>query len=416
MGSSGLVSMQALQALTNMQFAFSLIFLLEILILIKKNVLNVRTTLLFALFLFINIGLKFYGGVLSIFIVGMFLVTKIFPIKKESTKFFIYSLIIALVTSLSVLLFYDPFSAKDSAGLFSFDFFATVHPMIERSDLLYLPTLADQRYALNGKIGPRLLAIETVTLIAFLFFNYGIRLLGVAYELKKLAQKKIEKWEVLALLTAVVATLLNILFVQKGEWWNTVQFMYYGTFLTTIFTAHVLFKFVQKKKKIYIALVFFIIAMSLPANIDLLWAFLNPKAMTYLSQDQKNALHVLNKAPNGVVYVPIFDKNVMNKYSYPFPLHTYQDTPYVSAFTNKQVFFSTTLQLHILGIDYANRLKAIQNRDCSFTKQIDYAYIVNDYKLDPFFKKCIDGNSKYNILYHNDFVWIYQKKSIMKEN
>lgn len=81
-GSSSLVAMQSLHAMTNMQFAFSLIILLEILIILKRDKVNFRTTAILSILLFVVLGLKFYGGIIMLCMVGLFFLSHIVPFKK----------------------------------------------------------------------------------------------------------------------------------------------------------------------------------------------------------------------------------------------------------------------------------------------------------------------------------------------
>jgi hypothetical protein len=408
-GSSGLVSMQALHALANMQFAFSLVVLLEVFILIKKDRLELKDALLFSLFISINLGLKFYGGIITVFLVGLFLLTKIVPFSKNTPKIIALSFIIAASAALSVIIFYNPFASTNTAGLFSFDPLATVHPIIESAELLFLPTLVDQRYALQGRLGPRLLLIEGFTIGAFLFFNFGIRLVGIVYELKRMIFRQIEKWEVLAFLTAVLATSLNMFFVQKGEWWNTVQFLYYGLFISTIFTALALFKLIELKKWYLGVFVALLILISLPIDVDLIRSFTSPFSMSFISRDELKGLQYLKNQPDGVVYTPLFQEKMKDNYIYPYPMFSNQDTPYISALTGKQVFLSTLLQLRILGINYNQRLNAVKSADCDVVKNITYAYIVREYRGDHFFINCIKRSKKFKVIFNNSEVTIYKK-------
>lgn len=71
-GSSSVLSMQAGQTLTNPQFALSLICILAILYVTVDEILTARKSMLLGLLLFLMLGLKFYGGFIALFIVGLF--------------------------------------------------------------------------------------------------------------------------------------------------------------------------------------------------------------------------------------------------------------------------------------------------------------------------------------------------------
>lgn len=408
-GSSGLVALQSLHALANLPFAFSLIVLLEILTIVKKDTLHLKQALWLAILLFLIIGFKFYAGVVGICIIGLFLLTKIFPLTKKSIQAIKYSFIIILLAAVSILLFYDPLSSSKTGAIFSLDPLATVHPIIERKELVYLPDLVNARYAMKGTIGPRIIVLELFILSVFIFFNFGVRLLGIFYILKKAVFKQAEKWEILALIACVTALLLNILLVQKGEWWNTVQFLYYSIFISTIFTAQFIFSVISKKNVILTAIALLLILITLPINIDLLKDFTKPGSGAYISNEELEGLKFLKSQQNGNVYVPLYKEELFSKLTFPYPSYANYDTPYVSALSGKIVFYSTANQLNILGVDYKQRLEDIKNNNCKVVRDIDYAYIVKEYRDDGFFRKCIDGTKEFTRAFENNMVWIYKK-------
>ncbi|MBI3619933.1 hypothetical protein HY214_02200, partial [Candidatus Roizmanbacteria bacterium] len=69
---AGMLSMQAGLTLANLQFAFSLVAVICLFIIFLKKQLDKRVSLMVGLLLFIIIGLKFYAGVISIFLVFVY--------------------------------------------------------------------------------------------------------------------------------------------------------------------------------------------------------------------------------------------------------------------------------------------------------------------------------------------------------
>ncbi|MEO6509130.1 MAG: hypothetical protein ABIO02_04190 [Patescibacteria group bacterium] len=408
-GSSGLAALQALHALANMQYAFSLVILMEVLIILIKDRIEMKEFLLLSILLFLAVSTKFYGGVITVFIVGLFLLTKIVPFRKESMKVIGYSIVLLFVTAVTVVIFYNPAGSSKTGAIFSFIPLATVHPTLESSELFYFPDLVNARYTLQGSFGPRLAYIETLTLIAFLIGNFGVRVLGVLYFLKNAALKKAKKWEILVFFTIIFATLLNILLVQKGEWWNTVQFLYYGIFLSTIFLGQFLYSLMQNKNKVLVTAAFLIILISLPINIDLMGQYNGVKSFNYIPQKELDALNYLKKQPDGVVFQPLYDTKVTEKYSAPYPMFANADNAYVAAFSKKQVYYSTNVQIRLVGVDYIKRLERLQQLDCDEMNSVKYAYIVTAYR-DNFFTKCIEGNKDFIVGFKNEEVRVYKRK------
>jgi hypothetical protein len=408
-GSANLLAMQSLATLSNIQYAFSLILLLETILLVKNGTLNLKISILLGVIAFITMGIKFYGGIIVIFLSGVFVLSNFWPFHRVKTsQLIVYGAVIITFSLLSIVIFYNPFSGAGSS-VFTFQPWATIHGIIENKDLLYLPNLTNARYALQGSgLGPRLLVIELFSLLLFIFFNFGTRICGIVYILIQSLRRKSQKWEILILLTAVFAASLNVLFVQRGEWWNTVQFLYYALFITTIFTADFLYKVLQMKKIWSVVLVSVIIVLTMPINIDLISHFWERNSWTYIPKEELEALQFLQKQPSGVVYQPIFNKYIASEYVGISPI-TVSDNAYVPAFSGKGVLYTNQHQLDIMGVDYKKTLQKIQQADCSLTKQIQYGYILKTYKKDSFFKKCIEKNNTFKRAFANARVEIYAK-------
>lgn len=416
--SAGTLSMQAGLTTTNLQFAFSLIVLLMILLIIKEWKFTVKTAFLLGILLFINLGLKFYGGVISLFIVGFYLVVcfvrdiknmNVFLIREWIKKLFLLGFFIVL----AVFVFYDPFSASKTGSIFIFSPFAHVHAMIEEPSLFYIQKMVYARYYLYAHgFGPRLLAIELFSTFLFLFFNLGVRFFGLIYFFILAVKRKVDIFRVLIFSAVTFATLLPLLFIQKGEWWNTIQFFYYAIFLANIFTADLIYSLWMKRKFIPAAIGIFLILISLPGNYDILRGYNPLRIPTYISKEEMKALNFLKQQPKGIIYTPIFgtDPEIKNKLTPHYPLFASLDSSYVPAFSGKQAYLTNVHVLNITGVDYKKRLERVKSGDCTVLKEVDYVY-KNKVYYDGLISGCLGaaGYADFKMIFENDETVIYSR-------
>lgn len=406
--SGGLFSMQAIQTLTNLQFAYSLIFLLVILLLIMRKTINIKNIFILSILVFIQFGLKFYAGIISSFLVGLYCLNLFL---KQKYRLGFYQLVsLVLFGLLSIFLFYDPISSLQSGSTFIFKPFALVYPVIEDPSLFYLKNITNARYYLieQNKLSPRLIAIEAFSLLLFLFFNFGTRILGFIYLIFKSVKKKVEEIEVYVFLTILFSVFLTIFFIQKGEWWNTIQFFYYALFLSNIFISKLLYELIKSKKIIGIITSLIIIIATIPVNIDILKSFVKFPSQYYISKDEINILNKLKDQPQGIVLTQLYDKKAYyNEKTLPSSFSLYDDTSYIPAFSGKQVYLADLMQLRILGIDYGDRLESVEKGDCGILKDVKYVYYIKKQKT-RLFKKCLKAWSpKLKKIYENKFAILY---------
>lgn len=413
-GASSLLSMQSGQILTNMQYALSLIVLLTLFIVLKSKKLTVKSHLVIGLLLFINFGLKFYAGFVSIVTVGVFYLFQHIG-SKDRFKFTkiiktLASLGLVLVFVLaSIIMFYDPFNSLKTGSIFIFSPLSTMHSLIEEPELFYMRDMVNARYFLYAHgIGPRLIFIEAFSSALFLFFSMGLRICGVVYILYKLVRKKLTIFDISVIIAALSAYLFLLLFVQKGQWWNVIQFYYYTLFILNIYTAEFFYTLVSytKKRAIQAIIMSVIILLSLPGNLDILKNFVSWPAHSYLPKEEIQALSFLQKQPKGVVLAQVSDKkNIVSKGIK--PLYLAEDSAYVSAFSSHQTYLNDFQVLEITGIDYRSRLKRVQNHDCGILKEINYIYVI---KKDPdmWTQSCFISNQyKNKKIFENSSVVIY---------
>jgi hypothetical protein len=411
-GSSGYLAQLFQHLALNFQFSFSLIPLLYILIKLKENKISTKTIIFFGFLIFINMGLKFYGGIITYILVISYLLLVIRAI--GYIKLIKNLIIINFFFIVSIFIFYNPFESLKTGSIFVFSPFTFIHPITEDPSLFYMQKLTDARYALQSAgISIKLMLIELFNLLLFLFFYFGVRFIGLLYGGIKVIKSKRNNFDLAILATIGVSIILTTLFIQKGEWTNIVQFLYYGIFLTTIYTAEFTYNFFIKNKKLGWLIAILIILLSLPATLDTIRLYAQNPGTTYLPKDEMEALTILKKMPEGVVFSPLYDTGVDNKNAIkelkekniPLPLYAWNDTAYVTAFSGKQSYLSDLWMERITGINYEARLKKVLNNDCSFLKEVDYLYNNNYYQID---RKLFDCPNRLKLIYGNRSATIYK--------
>lgn len=390
--------------MSNPPYAFSLLFLLLILILIKSKKITIHTLLLMGLNVFTIMGLKFYGGAISIFLVVTYLtLTYVF---KDFKRYLVGILLLGFFTALSVLFFYNPAQSLQSGSIFGFAPFALVHTITEMPNQFYLEDMTNARYYLmEHGIGPRLIGIEVLNLLIFLFFYLGTRFFGLLYIVFLFLKRKLDIFDFSLILTICFSIVLSATLVQKAEWWNTIQFFYYTIFLSTIYLARLTYSMITGKKLFFKLVAILILALSIPTSYDMLKFYLATPGATYLPKEELDALEFLKKQPDGVVLTSLY-KNEWKSLANPKPLYAYEDTAYVAAFSHKQEYFANELQLRLTGVTYEKRLEKLRQMDCSVLKEVDYVYEIRQLRdEDKIIMKCNPSNIK--IIYRNKKIVIY---------
>src|SRR3989344_387100 len=398
-GSAAVMAMQSGLMMTNLQLALSFAVILYMLYFIKVGKFNYKQVMLFSILTFIAIGLKFYGAVIAMFLAGAYIL-EIFLHTKKISLTFKYCLPIIFSIIISVLFFYNPFAALKSGSVLIYSPFALVHSMIEERDLIYLKDLVLQRYYLLSvnPLSPRLLAIELFSALLFIFINLGSRFFGLIYFFYKLIKRQITRFDIYIAISILIGTLLAILFIQKGIWWNTVQFFYYVIFLANFFAAQLIYKLLKQGNKILSLLGMVLILLALPINLDILkGTIIAPKA--YVNRSELEALAFLKKQPAGVIFSPFHFADKKNT-------GVFDETAYIPAFTSKQNYISDLHVLELTGVDYADRLDKVESMDCKIFQEVKYIYY-KKYFSSKFLKKCNRELKEYKNIFENNKVTIY---------
>lgn len=396
-GASGLLSMQSPNMLNNIQFALTLPLLGMMLILFLKKNINSWDSVYLGLLNFFMMGLKFYGGVIAIVMSSVFALTLF--LQKKYRQGTMSLLLPILGFGLATLIFYNPLKSLGGPPIMSLKPLATVHPIIEEASLFFAPSIANLRnnlYASGGSY--RLVLIEIATLGLFVFFNWGTRIIG----LWGISKKPIDLILISGIITGLV---MNILFIQRGEWWNTVQFLYYATFLSNIYAAQILSRLAESGKKIATVGAVIVVLLTIPNAIDTYRVFASFPPHSYVSDTEMEALTKLKSLPSGTVLALPIAPIPGHESQLPRPLYNMYDTAYVAAFSGQQTYLNDLVQLRLTGIEYTTRLNNVATAKCEVLNEIDYIYVAGDQKQLFLWQKC--QNYLIKEIFENEEATIY---------
>lgn len=368
MGSSSYIAMQPPMMLINLQFAYTLPILGYVLLILGKIRPHRYDNVVIVGLLFVAMGLKFYGGAILLSLVV------IHSILFKNWQRVIYAFVAIVV---AVLLFYQP--KVGQGAILSLNPMATVYPIIEEKLLFYSPKLALARY--SDSLFKQSIAGASALGI-FILFNFGTRLIALV------GWKKWSRYEWSIMLTVMVALSANVLLVQRGEWWNTVQFLYYGFFLIAVLAAKQLSAWSSKSSWLGVGIGAIVIISSIPNTVDTWRVFAQFPPGSYVSDQEKEVLSTLKKLPIGTVLALPLQRSEIGESQSPSPLYLRYESAYVSAYTGKATFFNDTVQARLVGIDYAQRQEAVKSHDCGILDEVNYIYIAGDQtQIEPW-KQC----------------------------
>jgi hypothetical protein len=406
-GTSSLLAMQAILTLTNIQLAFSYVILFIILILLYEKKLATKHILIFCLLLFIQWGLKFYAGFISSIIVGIVFLLR--WAKDRNLKYLIHLLLISLSSVISVIVNYNPFQQSKNGFPFVFSPLASVWPLIEDPNMLYSSYWSNAKYVLlaSSKVSPRLIGLIGVLIFLYIVLNLGPRIIGFVSLIKKIITKKGSDIDTGIFVGITCSLFFLLLVIQRGIWWNTVQFWFFIFLLLNIYTAKFIVE--MKNKTISLAVIFFIIVLSIPYTIDALKNYAIYPGAINISDSEKSALDFLKKLPDGIIYGPPYKQNLLLNSKNNMPLYNHIDSSYISAYTNKPTYYADITQLLLLNSDYKKRKAQINRGDCSITSSVQYVYILASQTNDTFYTKCVINQKSFKKIYDRQAIAIYSK-------
>lgn len=368
-------SQQSISTLLNPPFAASLVMLLAgLLVFYRLKEKFSAVDLAAAAVLFGSlIEFKAYGGVLIVGSLFLYGAERVF---RKDIKFLALFFLAALI---SAVVFLPNNSGSES--LIEFLPLWLVNTMITSQDRLnwYRMTIT-----LQSAVPYKLIYAYSVGTFIFILGNFGTRLTGL-FSLKELWRERVLFYILL------FSVIFPLLFIQKGNSWNIVQFIYYGLFIMAIFAGISLGKLSKiLPKAVYGIVAVIIVLLTLPTTANTLTQYLPARPPARLSVDEYEALSFLRTQPAGVVLSYPFEEKSKSFFQTPLPLAAYTSTAYVSAFSGKQSFIEDTINLEILGIDGKPRINLAreifrnQNKAKELLTQngISYVYLFKPLKIE----------------------------------
>ncbi len=199
---------------------------------------------------------------------------------------------------------------------------------------------------------------EVIGLTIFIVGNLGTRVFALLALIKlKSIASNLE--HLFIFFFASLALILPILFIQAGNPWNTIQFIYYFLYISALYGGYVFASVLVKLPKLFMLPLIMIFIILTPINS---WAtakgYLSYNPHGFVNKEELKALEFLKSQQDGVVLTFPYDSKLKQKIAEPWPLLIYDSTAYVGALTNKSVYLEDEGQNQILLTDYKKRLMA----------------------------------------------------------
>ena len=361
----------------NPPYAISLVIIIFVIILLdlylKKP--NIVKGVILSVAIGLLVGFKAYAGAIALFALFFLTIKKIsFDRNFSLLSIFLLSGGIFLTVYLSI--------SRGGVGLIGFQPLWLIDTMIDAGDRVGIPNFTARRFAyLGGHRWLNFSVIELISLLIFFVGNLGTRITALWGIRKKFFTSDIHLF---IFLMMVAATLPTLLFVQKGNPWNIIQFFYYFLYFAGLYAAFALSKFSTP----ILVLVLLITPISSYATFR---SVLYPNPPAYLPLKEYQALNFLKLELPGVILKHPYDSNLRNKYNDPYPLSVYADNAYVSAYSGKPVFIEDAEQQIILDTSYKERLdeanRFFVEKDLNWSNgflksnNIRYVYVPKIYQL-----------------------------------
>ena len=341
-GESAFWANQPVSMNLNPPYAMSLVIIIFAIILLdlylKKP--NIVKGVILSVLVGLLVGIKAYAGAVVILALMLLTVKKIFVDKN-------FSLLPVLFLSGGIFTAIYLSISRGAVSLIGFQPLWLIDTMIDAGDRVGIPNFTARRFAYIG--GGRWInyaAVELTSLLLFFIGNLGTRIIFLRGISKKYLKDDLH---LLILFIMIASFIPTLLFVQKGNPWNIIQFLYYFLFFAGLYAANYL-----KRFSIFVMIAIILITPISSIATFRSWLYPNPPA--YLSVGEYQALNFLKKESSGTVLKYPFNKNLRASFKDPYPLAVYADNAYVSAFSGKPVFIEDAEQQIILDTDYKERL------------------------------------------------------------
>lgn len=417
----GWFSNQPAEYMINPTLAVSILLLQAIIYALLRIRSRTILTIVMSVLTFLLWGAKFYGGVIGISFIWIYLAIKTYNKQLSFKTLLSICFATSLSSAIAVLFFYNPFAGSRTSGIFSLEPFKTIHPIIEDPGLFQILKLARLRYKLYEHpyiFAPILIAIEIFSLVLYVFVAFGTRLFSLTLLFSK-NQKSTLNTAIFG--STILSIIFTALFTQKsGDWFNTVQFLGYGQFLLQIALSLFVISLLKFHGKRTYALIVSILVLTLAGSLNPVVEYgkdhlfssgsqihklFQPKV--YVSTAELEALSYLSTLPSGVTYTfpftPIYDERPIKQ------LWKTNDTALVAALGKQQLYEANLQQLDITGIDHKKRTQLLKNVLTTNIKSLPVRYLYL-YKQHPDYKKFITHISPSAVsLFENEEVHILKK-------
>lgn len=367
--------------LLNLPYAFSLPLIIYTLVYLSKNSALSKARNL-VIIIFLAFGLKFYAGVTILLL--LFFNT---PARKY--------LKLTMIVLLPILLAYYLFYRGSGIGFpFDLDPLALVHVVIDDVHLFYNHSLTLARYHLYQNIAGfpfKLIAIETLSIILFFTINWGTRMFGYLIGVTVKNPDKITK----SLLAAsLILGFIPVFFVQKGGWYNTMQFMYYSNLLLSLATVKLLSGLRLVKPKLALFMTILITLPLIPSTLEQLNYY--SKTKNEVSVTELKALETLRDQPEGIVHVN----------------RPWAKRALIPVFAEKEMYYLDSDQLMLMLPSHTERLDLVKKYEGGSIHQIpaDYYFIYKNEVASDDALRTLSQNPGLLTIFDSDTIRIFGTK------
>jgi len=345
--------------------------------------------------LFLLFGTKFYTAFLLMNILFIFRFIRALR-KKISWKIFLLELLFyGGMIAASLIIFLNPLATIRNGPMFVFSPFASVHHLIEEPGLFYSKNLSLARYFLyEHGWSPRLVLIELYSSFLFFLFYFGTRIIGIIYLLWKYSTKKATEIEVAAGIAIAISMFMSIMFVQRGDWFNPIQFAVVAAHLLSVYAAFLCFSMLKKNKHIFFIFFVLLTIFVIPSNL-VNFKYLSSEGRYVISNNEIQALNFLKQKKNGDVFFPI----------------EMPDSPYIPVFTGKATHFNFIHVLDNFGINPTERSAQIANfnKNSIDTLKAKYVYLPKHQVIYSKFFRLFIKSRTFKLVFNNTDVAIFEK-------
>lgn len=244
--------------------------------------------------------------------------------------------------------------------------------------------LRRQTYLSEGNI-KRVISIEGLAFLLFLFGNFGMRILGF-WDFTKFSLNFFRNYFYqLFVLIISISFIIPMLFLQKGVAGNTIQFLNYSLLLFGILAATTTVSLLNKVKLpiFRYTLIFLIILLSIPTQIGLLREFYSRAPVAKIEKAEIEALAFLknNSSKDSIILTPPFNK-FLNLDMPTLPIWAWFDTSYISAFAARRAYLSDSEQVDIMGYDLNERRNIQKEIFTNIENPVDFEDAVRKLKVN----------------------------------